>query len=262
MKEPQSLPFKNHMLLYPLIMVFAIWLVFWVEIRWDVSFNTWGVHPRTVYGLRGILFSPFIHGDATHLWHNTLPLFILSTALFYFYEYISLRVLLIGFLLTGLFTWFIGRDSYHIGASGIIYMLFGFLFLKGLIAKHFRLLAVSFFVVFVYGGMIWYVAPIETKISWEGHLSGLLAGFLLALSQKRKVYEKPKYVWESDHYNEETDEFMKCFDENGNFIPTPPKITEEFEKETPVEIISNNIRLIYHKVDKKRNLKRKYNTNN
>ena len=111
MKEPQSLPFKNHMLLYPLIMVFAIWLVFWVEIRWDVSFNTWGVRPRTAYGLRGILFSPFIHGDATHLWHNTLPLFILSTALFYFYEYISLRVLLIGFLLTGLFTWFIGRDS-------------------------------------------------------------------------------------------------------------------------------------------------------
>jgi len=96
-------------------------------------------------------------------------------------------------------TWVIGRESYHIGASGVIYLLFGFLSLKGLVSRHFRLLALSFFVVFMYGSMVWYIAPIEQKISWEGHLSGLLVGIAFAFIFRKKIAEKPKYVWESPY---------------------------------------------------------------
>ncbi len=268
MKQDQAiLPFKINMLLYPLVMVLSIWVVFWFEVKWDVSFNQWGVRPRHLSGVKGIFFSPFIHGDASHLWHNTLPLFILSTALCYFYERLSIKVLLLGAFFTGVATWMIGRDSYHIGASGVIYMLFGFLFLKGLLTKHYRLLAVSFFVVFVYGGMIWYVVPIDYKISWEGHLSGLLVGFFLATSFKSKLHQEiPKYIWETENYDPSTDAFMQCFDDQGNFVPTPKKLPEE--KVAVAEEVSNTemftdkgIRLIYHTIKSEKVKKRVFRLN-
>ena len=265
MKKEPVLPFKEHMLLVPILFVLVIWLVFWFEIKWDVSFNKLGVLPREIKGLKGILLSPFIHGDISHLWHNTMPLLILSTALFYFYNSIATRVLLIGFLFTGIGTWLLGRTSYHIGASGIIYMLFGFLLLKGLLTMHLRLLAVSFFVVFVYGGMIWYIAPIDFKVSWEGHLSGLLVGFFLALSRNNKSVlpnEKPKYAWEAPDFDGSNDPFLQCFDENGYFVPTP--IKEEIQEEELFEVTTTavqNIRLIYERVPKKNEKRKSYSIN-
>ncbi len=262
MKKESVLPFKEHMLLLPMLFVLVTWLVFWVEVKWDISFNKLGVLPREFSGLKGILFSPFIHGDISHLWHNTMPLLILSTALFYFYNSAAKKVLIIGFIFTGIGTWVLGRTSYHIGASGIIYMLFGFLLLKGLLTMHLRLLAVSFFVVFVYGGMIWYVAPVDFKISWEGHLSGLLVGFFLALSRSNKEVlpnEKPKYAWESPDYDDSNDLFMQCFDENGRFVPTPKieLIDEEITFNTSTTAVQD-IRLIYERVPDKKEKKKSY----
>lgn len=217
---------------YPLLFVLTIWIVYWFEVRFGFDFNFLGVYPRTLSGLRGIVFSPLIHGDLTHLWHNTLPLLILSAALFFFYAKNAWKVLGWGLLCTGILTWFIGRPANHIGASGIIYMLFGFLFFKGILAKHFRLIALSFVVVFIYGSMVWYVAPIDPKISWEGHLSGLLTGIALAFTIRKGIAIPKKYIWESPEYNPEEDEFLKHFDENGNFIEKLPEEAENEDAET------------------------------
>jgi len=186
---------------YPLLFVLIIWIVFWFEVRFGFDFNYLGVHPRNLVGLRGILFSPFIHSDITHLWHNTLPLLILSAALFFFYPKNAWRVLLLGVLFTGMLTWVLGRPANHIGASGVIYMLFGFLFFKGIVAKHFRLIALSFVVVFIYGSMVWYILPVDPKISWEGHFSGLLTGTFLAFLIKNGIAKPTLYQWESPEYN-------------------------------------------------------------
>ncbi len=261
------------MLLYPLAMVLCLWLVYWTEMRWDTDYSHWGIRPQSIKGLRGILFSPFIHGDGYHLLHNTLPILVLSTALFYFYDAISLKILFYGTLLTGLLTWAIGRESYHIGVSGVIYMLFGFLSIKGLISKHFRLLALSFFVIFIYGSMIWYVTPIDYKISWEGHLSGLITGIAFAFTFRTHIPEKPKYIWETPHFKEENDEFMKCFDENGNFISTSERVQQEIDLQDLETLTNSNftsqkmdkdvvpypsIRLIYHHISSKKSKIRKY----
>lgn len=203
---------------YPLAFVLAIWIVFWIEVRFGVDFTNFGVYPRTVEGLRGVIASPFIHSDMEHLFHNTIPLLVLSTSLFYFYRKLSWKILLYGLLVTGILTWSIGRPAFHIGASGIIYMLAAFLFFKGIFSKYYRLVALSLIVVFLYGGLLWYVAPIDPEISWEGHLSGLVTGLLFALIYKKNIVVTPKYEWEKDTYNEEEDPFMKHFDENGNFI--------------------------------------------
>lgn len=227
MKSNQPFAFSLGVIGYPILFVLLIWLVFWFEIRFGYDFNNFGVKPRDVTGLRGIVFSPFIHSNIKHLFNNTIPLFILSMALFYFYKDIRWRVLIIGLLLTGFLTWIIGRPANHIGASGIIYLLASFLFFKGIFSKHYRLIALSFIVVFLYGGLLWFVVPVEPGISWEGHLSGLLIGLLLAVLYKQNVEKPPKYEWERPDYSEENDPFMKHFDEKGNFVEHIPEIEEE-----------------------------------
>ncbi|AXT62916.1 rhomboid family intramembrane serine protease [Aquimarina sp. AD10] len=222
-EEQDVFKFNTGVIGYPLLFVLIIWIVFWFEIRFGFDFNYLGVNPRTFLGLRGIFLSPFIHADITHLWHNTLPLLILSSALFYFYQSNAWKVMLVGLLLTGVFTWLLGRPANHIGASGVIYMLFGFLFFKGIVAKHFRLIALSLIVVFIYGSMVMYVLPIDPKISWEGHLSGLVSGAGLAFFIKKGIAKPKLYTWQSETYDPEEDEFLKHFDEDGNFIENIPE---------------------------------------
>lgn len=225
--KPSSFQFYNGVVLYPVGFVLLIWVVYWLEIRFGLNFTPYGVKPQTFSGLRGVLFSPFIHGSLAHLWHNTVPLFVLSTALFYFYHRIAWRVFFLIVLLSGIGTWCIGRSAYHIGMSGVIYGLVSFLFFKGIRAKHFRLVALSLLVVFLYGSLVWGTLPMDEKVSWEGHLAGFISGAILGFCFRESVAKPPKYKWEADDYNEEDDPFMRQFDENGNFI----EIKEEEEEE-------------------------------
>lgn len=218
MNSQDHFKFSTGVIAYPFFFALTIWLVFWFEVRFGYHFNKFGIYPQTLHGLQGVFLSPFIHGSISHLYHNTIPLFVLSTALFYFYRQIAWKVLLYGIIVSGFLTWCIGRPSYHIGASGLIYVLVSFIFFKGVIAKHYRLIALSLLVVFLYGSMIWYALPLEDGVSWEGHLSGLITGLILALILKKSIAKPKKYVWEEPNYNEHDDPFLKHFDENGNFI--------------------------------------------
>lgn len=209
-----------------------------MEDSFNVDLTTHGILPRTGSGLQGVIFSPFLHGNLSHIANNSIPLFILTTALIYFYREVSLKVIVYGILLSGLITWVIGRDSYHIGASSLIYVLVSFIFFKGMMTKYYRLMALSLTVVMIYGGMIWYVFPeIDKQISWEGHLAGLISGFFFATRFKTPDYVKDtQYNWEKPDFNPEEDMFMKHFDENGNFVNTPEPEEEISEQVIPIGI--------------------------
>jgi len=237
MNSQQSFRFSTGVIGYPIAFVLLIWIVFWVEVRFGYRLNNLGVFPRTFSGLRGVIFSPFIHGSLEHLYHNSTPLLVLSTALFYFYRAIAWKVILYGILFSGLFTWVIGSTGYHIGASGIIYVLMSFMLFKGIFSKHYRLTALSFIVIFLYGSMLWYVFPIKENMSWEGHLSGLLVGFAFALIFKTSIAKPPKYIWEEAHYDESQDLFLQQFDEAGNFIETPKE--ETYSSDSSLELRYN-----------------------
>jgi len=216
-KESHQFKFSNSTLAIPLYFVLLLWLIFWIEIKFGFNFNKYGIYPRTLIGLRGILFSPFIHSDIKHLFNNSIPLFVLLFSLIYFYKKVALKVFLYGVLLSGLLTWVIARKANHIGASGIIYLLFSFIFFSGIIRKNYRLIAVSLIVIFLYGSMVWYLFPVKEEISWEGHLSGFITGLIFAFIYRKTGLQKFKYNWEKENYEE--DEFDKLFDENGNLKP-------------------------------------------
>jgi membrane associated rhomboid family serine protease len=222
-----------------------MWVVYWAEVRFNINLNFLGIYPKKFEGLRGILFSPFIHSGLKHLFNNSVPLLVLTTALFYFYNNIKWRVLLIGTLLTGIVTWVIGRPALHIGASGIVYMLTSFLLFKGIVSKQYQLTALSFAVIFLYGSFIWYVFPIDPQISWEGHLSGFVVGFVFALLFKGDLKENRKFDWEREDYSEENDPFMKHFDSDGNFIETLPEAEDAtVEKDSEISTETKKPRIL------------------
>ncbi len=168
-------------LVFPAFFLFLIWAVKIFEITMELSFVQGGVFPRRISGLRGILFSPTIHGDWKHLLDNSLPVFFLSLALFYFYRDIAYRIWLLIYFIGGILLWAVGREAYHIGASGLIYGLAAFLFLSGVIRKVRSLMAISLLVVFWYGGMVWGLLPFDYEVSFEAHITGAVSGIILAI---------------------------------------------------------------------------------
>lgn len=232
MNDFHHFKFTPSVWIVPSLLLIMIWGVFFIERSFNIDLSNHGILPRTWSGFQGVFFSPFLHGDLNHIANNSFPLFILTTALIYFYREVSLKVLVYGVFLSGVITWVIGRNSFHIGASSLIYVLVSFIFFKGLMTQYYRLMALSLTVVMLYGGLIWYVFPeVDKQISWEGHLAGLLTGFMFAIYYKTPDYVKAtQYPWEKPDFNPEEDMFMKHFDENGNFVNTPEPEEESVEE--------------------------------
>ena len=183
-----------------LIVMIIMWLVYWSDYLFVYDFHKLGVMPKTTNGLKGIFFMPWIHSheDIRHLLNNSVPTFLLLTLLFYSYREIALRVFLFSWFVTGILLWIFANNNgaYHIGMSGVIYSLAAFLFTSGVLRKYLPLQALSLFIVFIYGSMIWGIFPAEQHVSWEGHLSGMLVGIFLAFYYRKLGPQRPKYQYE------------------------------------------------------------------
>jgi membrane associated rhomboid family serine protease len=204
--DPENAFYRKKVLLsmlIPGIFVTLMWLVKICEVLFDINLSQLGIYPLTLIGLRGIFFSPLIHGDFNHLFNNSLPFFFLATALFYFYSEVALKVFIWTYFLTGLLVWLAGREAWHIGASGLVYGLASFLFFSGIIRRHFRLIALSLLIVFLYGSMVWGIFPdVYKNVSWESHMLGFFSGLILALWYRNEGPQRPVYEW----MNEEEDD--------------------------------------------------------
>jgi membrane associated rhomboid family serine protease len=194
-------------IIIPGIFVLLMWIVKIIEVLFETDFSGLGIYPLSVKGLSGIIFSPFIHADFTHLINNSLPFFLLSVALFYFYSEVALKVFLWTYFLTGILVWFGGREAYHIGASGLVYGLASFLFFSGIIRKYYRLVALSLLVVFLYGQMVWGIFPgVYKNVSWESHMLGFFSGIILAIWFRKEGPQMPVYEWMEEVVGEENSE--------------------------------------------------------
>ena len=197
-------------LFFPALFIILLWLILAVEKAWGANWSHLGIYPGRLTGLWGIVTSPLIHADARHLFSNSIPLLILAWCLFYFYKDLGYGVFPILWILSGVFNWILGRDSWHIGASGLIYSLAFFLFFSGILRWYIPLMAVSMVVVFLYGSMVWNMFPIaeivDPSISWEGHLSGATGGLICALIFRKQGPQKPEAEEEEEEEVEGTEE--------------------------------------------------------
>lgn len=203
-----------HSLIIPGAFVVAFWIVEIIQKITGINLVRFGVYPLHLKGLPGILFSPFIHAGFSHLISNSIPFFILFFALIYYYRRISYRIFFQLYILSGICVWLAGREAWHIGASGVVYALAAFHFVSGIIRNDVRLLTISVVVVFLYGGMIWGMMPIDPEISWEGHLWGAASGVVLAIYYRKYIIRRDKFEWEEEEDEEESDQSQSQFPED------------------------------------------------
>ncbi len=188
----------RYSLFIPSLFILAMWLVKITEIVLDIRFVHFGMHPRNLDGLIGIFASPLIHGDWNHLLGNSSSFLILSTALFFFYRKMAMRIFVLNYLLAGILLWLGGREVWHIGASGVIYGLASFLLFSGIFRGDRRLLTISLIVVFLYGSLFWGLFPIKENVSWDGHLMGAVSGTVLSLIFYKHGPPRQKFEWEDE----------------------------------------------------------------
>jgi len=201
----ESIPTSNKQQFFdaffiPFIVGIIMILTFILEKGMDWDFHTAGVYPRRLENLWGIFTVIFIHADWSHLANNVISFVLLAGFLYYFYNQIATQVLVISYISSGFILWIIGRESWHIGASGLIYSIAFFLFFSGIFRKHVPLIALSFIIAFIYGGMIWHIFPwqIQDPVSWEGHLAGGTIGFILSICYRKIGPQKPIKIWEEE----------------------------------------------------------------
>lgn len=202
---------------YPLLFLITCWVIFLSDTYLHLDLYRLGVSPRTLSGLIGIIFSPFVHGDFSHIINNSLPVFILSSMIFYFYKTIAWPAIFWIYVISGIWLWIGGRNNdlipnYHFGASTLIYGFSTFLFFSGVFRKHKQLMMVSGFVVFMYGSITYGIFPFDRNVSWEGHLFGALSGILVAFSYRKEGPQPIIYKWPEEEIDLEAlanEEFLK-----------------------------------------------------
>ncbi len=239
-------------LLYPLVFVSIIWCVHIISMIWDISFVSYGIYPLHIFGLKGIVFSPFIHSGFQHLLSNTFPILILGTSLFYFYRELGLRITILAWFMSGLWVWVFARESYHIGASGIIYSWAAFLFVSGVIRKHPRLMALSLLVAFLYGSIIWGIFPLRERVSWEGHLMGMISGIVLALFFKEIGPQRKLYSWELEEEDDEEENMEQPYWMTSHSSANDPKSNKESNEQTSDMVKNKEVKVKYYFNSEKR----------
>lgn len=202
----------NPVLLKPIaikviLAIIVLWIIKGLQLTFSWDLGVYGVYPRSLDGLVGIITAPLIHGSFEHLFSNTLALFILTTALFYEYPKAAKWTFIIIYIGSGLGVWLFARESYHYGASGLTHGMMFFLFLIGILRRDKPAMAIAMIVFFLYGSMVWGVLPTEESISFESHLFGALMGVICAILFRNNDPKPPekKYSWEMEENEAEAD---------------------------------------------------------
>ena len=163
------------------VSVAVLWIAVAVDELLGGSLLRYGVRPRSIDGLSGILFAPFLHANFNHLAANTIPVLALGWLVMLRDPRHFFVVVLTATLGGGLAAWLLGSpNSVHIGASGVVFGFFGFLVFAGWYARSAMSILLSVLVVSIWGGLVFSVLPGQPGISWQEHLGGFIGGALAA----------------------------------------------------------------------------------
>jgi membrane associated rhomboid family serine protease len=216
----RALSFKESFL-PPLLFIFILWLIHFIQQLASFDWGSWGVYPREALGLRGILFAPLLHGDWGHLASNSVPFLVLATMVVYFYPRVALKVYFLLYFVTGFAVWLFARSGvFHIGLSYVVYGLVSFVFWTGIFRRSVRSIVLALVVTVLYSGMVSGILPtnevLQRNISWESHLLGAIIGLFLAYFYKEEIEEDeadPSVLEEEKRYFFSRDIFDKTKEE-------------------------------------------------
>ena len=180
-------PTFSQALLYPLLISLAMWVVYKMDVAYRLHLYEYAMFPRTTHGLMGIITTPLLHDTSgyNHIFENTIALLFFGTFLFYFYNKIAGRIIILSWIITQSLVWIMAKPVYHVGMSGVIYALAFFLITGSIIRKNKQLTGVLFLIIFLYGSIFWGLFPLLPGISWESHLMGAVTGVLLGLLYRK-----------------------------------------------------------------------------
>lgn len=243
----KNFPLKPLAVLMPVLMLMAMWMMFFFQQLGFFSGCRGAIIPLVPAGLKGVLFSPLLHGDTQHIINNSLPMAVFLFLLFQFYSKAAMNVFLTGWVSVGLLVWLMPpldiftqeiRSVCIIGASGLIYYLAFYLFFSGIFRRERHLLTISLLVALYYGGMIWGIFPQEllgelnSNISWQSHLAGTVLGTFASWIFRKKGKKEVKFIWQYPNYYSEKDDklWQKYREENPeDFLELPAKKDELWE---------------------------------
>jgi membrane associated rhomboid family serine protease len=174
-------------LTFPLFAIAFLWLVHIWQMVHDFDPGMYGIMSRRIWGLRGIVTAPLVHGSWKHLASNSIPLFVLTFLSLYFYRKVAMQAFWLIYFLTNTAVWLFARPVSHIGASGIVYGLVAFIFWTGIFRRSLRSIMLAGIVILLYSGMFMGILPEQEGISWESHLLGSLVGIFVAYLFKSEL---------------------------------------------------------------------------
>lgn len=153
-----------------------LWIVYFVSL--SLPLLQYGITPRTKIGLLGVVTSPFLHANLQHLTLNSTGLFAFGVIFILLEGKNLLKTFAFFAVVGGSLTWLFALGGVHVGASGVIFGIFGYLVSIGFFHKRFKYILVSLLVIFFYGTMVFGILPTAGRISWEGHLFGFISGLI------------------------------------------------------------------------------------
>jgi membrane associated rhomboid family serine protease len=191
----------------------------------------YGIMSRRLWGLRGIVTGPLVHGSWKHLMSNSVPLFVLTFLSLYFYRKVAMQAFWLIYFLTNSAVWLFARPVSHIGASGLVYGLVAFIFWTGIFRRSLRSIVLAGIVMLLYSGMFMGILPEQEGISWESHLLGSIAGIFVAFMFKSEL-EEDEVKNQPDPFLDDVDTEKKPFLSADIFDKT--KLQRAWEKEEEI----------------------------
>ena len=151
---------------FPVMFIMMMWAIQVVKSLTGLRLAFLGIFPRELFGLKGVITAPLIHGDWQHLISNTVPMAALCAMVFLFYRRVAVKSFLLIYIFTGLAVWLFGRPVWHIGASGIVYGLLAFLFWTGIFRRSLKSIVISLVILVMYSGSFLGVVTGPPGVSW------------------------------------------------------------------------------------------------
>ena len=155
----------------------VLWVIEIVNASSNYHLDKYGLRPRSVRGLEGIVTMPFLHSSAGHLLANTGPFVVIG-----FMVLIGgLRQFLLSTVIIviggGVLTWLLAPSGIIVGVSALVFGWLAYLLARAYFARKIMWILAAAFALFFFSGLFTGLLPgVHSEVSWQAHVCGFAAG--------------------------------------------------------------------------------------